>query len=185
MFSLSHNKSILISSFEEWVNGSWEWKLVWRRGLFEWEKNQEFQPLQVLQGLNPVSEFNDRWIWKDDKIFGYLVKFVYKILKGSSERSICPSLISCGRLKICPKHNLLFGGCWLIRLFLRIIWKDEGLLLVVVTFVVFAKWKWSQLDIFFLNVDLLGWFRTCATLGWGWCRLIFMILSHTYYILSC
>jgi len=55
----------------EWFNGSWEWKLVWRRGLFEWEKNLELQLLQVVQGMNPVLDYEDKWVWKDDKDNGY------------------------------------------------------------------------------------------------------------------
>ena len=36
LFSLSISKDANLAPFEEWLNGSWKWVLVWRRGLLVW-----------------------------------------------------------------------------------------------------------------------------------------------------
>ena len=39
LYSLCCNKKGNLESCKEWVNNSWEWKLVWMRGLFDWENS--------------------------------------------------------------------------------------------------------------------------------------------------
>jgi len=48
LFSLSNNKDAKLGSFGEWLNGYWKRDLFWRKGLFDWEKIQELQLLQVV-----------------------------------------------------------------------------------------------------------------------------------------
>jgi len=50
LFYLSISKDANLAPFGECLNGSWKWDLVWRRGLFDWEKTKELQLLQVLNG---------------------------------------------------------------------------------------------------------------------------------------
>ena len=50
LFSLCCYKEGNLESCGEWINGSWKWKFVWTRDMFDWEKNQEVQLLQEVHG---------------------------------------------------------------------------------------------------------------------------------------
>jgi len=50
----------------------------------------EGQLLRVVQGTNLVWETVDSWVWKNDKISGYLVKSAYSILRGPLEEESSP-----------------------------------------------------------------------------------------------
>ena len=49
-FYLRISKDAFLDSFGEWASNSWNLVIKWRRGLFDWEKTQEFQLIQELQG---------------------------------------------------------------------------------------------------------------------------------------
>ena len=49
--SLSVPSEPMLVEVGNWLDGVWEWKLVWRRNMFEWEKALESQLLQELQGM--------------------------------------------------------------------------------------------------------------------------------------
>jgi len=66
-----------LESLGEWFNDRWEWKLVWRRGLFDWEKFQEVQLVQEVHGKAPVFNYEDSWVWKVGKDSGFSVKSAY------------------------------------------------------------------------------------------------------------
>jgi len=85
LFSLCINKESSVESCGEWVNDSWEWKLVWRRGLFDWKIGQEVQLLQEVLGKTPVSNFEDSRVWKVGKDTGFSVKSAYALFRGPSE----------------------------------------------------------------------------------------------------
>jgi len=38
LFSLSLSKDFAVAAFGGWNNGKWDWNFVWRRNMFEWEK---------------------------------------------------------------------------------------------------------------------------------------------------
>ena len=73
-----------MAPFREWLNGSWKWDLVWRKGLFDWEKTKELQLLYVLNGLCLVLDKKDCWVWKGGMTIGYTVSLAYSVLIGSS-----------------------------------------------------------------------------------------------------
>jgi len=72
-----------------WVNNVWRWNLVWRRSLFEWEKVQVCQLLEVVYGVSLASGNVDRWSWNDGVSLEFSVNSTYDILKGENvgERS--------------------------------------------------------------------------------------------------
>jgi len=55
--------------------------------------------------MNLVSETVDSWVWKNDKIGGYLVKLAYSILKGLLRGKVRLFFNSCVRLRPCPQLN--------------------------------------------------------------------------------
>ena len=85
LYSLCGNKEGNLESCGEWVNDSWEWKLVWRIGLFDWENSQEAQLLQEVHEKAPVLSIEDSWVWKVGKDSGFSVKSAYAKLRGPYE----------------------------------------------------------------------------------------------------
>jgi len=67
-FSLSVEKNASLNRCGSWTNGVREWSLVWRISLFDWEKVQVRQLLEVVHVSCPVMEKVDRWVWKVDKL---------------------------------------------------------------------------------------------------------------------
>jgi len=51
----------------KWVNGVWEWNLIWRRGLFSWEEDQVSHLLEMISNKRIELEIVDKWVWKDNK----------------------------------------------------------------------------------------------------------------------
>jgi len=64
LYSLSVDKDIPLNLCGDRSNNVWRWNLIWRSGLFEWEKLQVCQLLEVMQGSSSVSTFGDRWTWQ-------------------------------------------------------------------------------------------------------------------------
>jgi len=85
LYSLCGNKEGNLESCKECVNNSWEWKLVWRRGLFDWENSQEAQLLQEVLGNAPVLSIEDSRVWKVGKDSEFSVKSAYAKLRGPYE----------------------------------------------------------------------------------------------------
>jgi len=80
---LSISNEACLDSFGEWTSNSWNWALKWRRGLFDWEKDQEFQLMQKLQSSRLVLGKEVNWVWKDEADSGYSICSAYSILKKS------------------------------------------------------------------------------------------------------
>ena len=85
LFSLCGNKECSLQSCGEWVNDRWEWRLIWRRGLFDRKMYQEVQLLQEVHGKIPIMNFVDRRVWKAGKDNGFSVKSAYALLRGPVE----------------------------------------------------------------------------------------------------
>jgi len=69
----------------------------------------------------------DRWVWKDDKFQEFFVNSAYGILRGVHEGDGSRMYICFGGLNLRPQVRLPLGGCWKIRLSLRLIYLDAGL----------------------------------------------------------
>ena len=66
-------------------NSVCEWSLVWGMSLFDREKVQVRQLLEVVHNSCPVLEKVDSWVWKDDKLQEFSFNSAYRILRGVHE----------------------------------------------------------------------------------------------------
>jgi len=99
--------------------------------LFDWEKFQECHLFQELQGLRPISDKEDCWVWKDGLTTGFSICSAYNILRGHCGRECSSLFVSFWKIKVLP--SALFTT-WMVlgkRSLLRLTWLDEGLQLVV------------------------------------------------------
>ena len=82
LFSIFLDKeSFLWQGGELNENLEWVWKIDWRRNMFEWEKNQEQDLLQLLGEKSVNMDNEDTWVWKDGETMVFTIKSAYKILK--------------------------------------------------------------------------------------------------------
>ncbi|KAK8684699.1 hypothetical protein V6N13_040715 [Hibiscus sabdariffa] len=63
IFVLATDKCGVVADFESEVNGGWQWKIVLRRRLFDWEKVIWDQFLEVLSFVKPVLNLEDSVRW--------------------------------------------------------------------------------------------------------------------------
>ncbi|XP_068466471.1 uncharacterized protein [Phaseolus vulgaris] len=82
LFSLSLSKDSAVTTFRGWNYGKWDWNFVWRRNLFEWEKQIVVLFSQAVQGASFDLDKEDRWEWKEGEKLGYMVKSAYLPSKG-------------------------------------------------------------------------------------------------------
>ena len=54
-------------------------------GLFVWEEFLVLQLTEVLLGSSPISESEDRWVWKDSISEEFSIQSTYDFLKGEAE----------------------------------------------------------------------------------------------------
>ena len=79
---LCHNIYTYISPYTNW-------KLAWRKSLFEWKKILKSHLLRKFQGLRIELEMEDSWVWKKSEFSTYSVNFAYVFLKGGLEGKTC------------------------------------------------------------------------------------------------
>jgi len=114
LFSLSLSKESKVVELGAWNNGLWVWTFAWRRSLFEWEKQLEYQFSQVVQGVCFDLENEDSWFGRMGRCY-HIRLFLPIIGLGGAEKGRMPlCLNSFGDVKPCLLHLLLLGGCWKI-----------------------------------------------------------------------
>lgn len=64
LFTLCENKKGLVYEFGECVNDRWQWKLKFRRRLFQWEIELEAELMRILSHMSPSINREDRVVWK-------------------------------------------------------------------------------------------------------------------------
>jgi len=89
----------------DWINNIWVWNLIWRRGLFEGEKNQVSQLLEEVHGLSLVLKNEDRWVWNDGESIEYFVSSAYSFLRGVEEGEAKQLYISFWMIKALPSTH--------------------------------------------------------------------------------
>lgn len=73
-----------------WAIGKWNWKVLWRRNLLDWEKEKENELLQILQSVEVREGVEDRWVWEDKGEGVYTIREAYRLmLTNSSRRNTC------------------------------------------------------------------------------------------------
>ena len=64
LYTISLKKNLRVSQMGEWQESYWDWHLIWRRSLYEWEC-EEVQRLRIIiQQIIPDRGTEDRVVWK-------------------------------------------------------------------------------------------------------------------------
>jgi len=83
LYSLTLSKDKVISEVGQWESTynveSFHWNLLWRRDLFEWEKDLQQQLLLILNTAQWKRYGLDEWVWRKEEGKGYTVRFGYAL----------------------------------------------------------------------------------------------------------
>ncbi|GKV09632.1 hypothetical protein SLEP1_g21103 [Rubroshorea leprosula] len=80
LYLLSTGKENSCNQMGSIRSGSWEWKLTWRRNLFEWEAGEVADLERMIEGVKVNPGWPDKWEWIHDKEGHYSTKSAYHIL---------------------------------------------------------------------------------------------------------
>ncbi|GKU99298.1 hypothetical protein SLEP1_g12166 [Rubroshorea leprosula] len=80
LYLLSTEKTKMCSEMGSRTNGLWEWKLNWRRNLFDWEKEEAMELHNTIQSVQTSQGCMDSWEWTHSKDGQYSTKSAYAIL---------------------------------------------------------------------------------------------------------
>lgn len=85
LYHLSVTKNCRINTMRAWVEGVWEWRWAWRRGLLERDMNLFSQFLNVINRYNLRQDVKDKWIWKANVDGSFNTKSAYQLLRVRTE----------------------------------------------------------------------------------------------------
>jgi hypothetical protein len=103
LFSISIQKNSSVADLSNQSNGTERWGLLWRRRLFEWEKDLLHDLLELLNPVGPLSDVGDRWGWRPEGGGDFTVKSTYKVV----------SLLCSPNFVISPSNAVIFSHIWL------------------------------------------------------------------------
>ncbi|GKU94321.1 hypothetical protein SLEP1_g7835 [Rubroshorea leprosula] len=81
LYSLSTGKEKTCNQMGNLRSGSWEWKLSWRRNLFEWEAEEVADLERMIEGVKITQGWPDKWEWIHEKEGQYSSKSAYHLLR--------------------------------------------------------------------------------------------------------
>ncbi|GKU88316.1 hypothetical protein SLEP1_g2599 [Rubroshorea leprosula] len=85
LFMLSTSENYNVKDMGTWMNGSWQWKLLWKRQLRSWEEDMETELLEMLKTAHPIQNKEDQWWWQPEPSGNYTSKSAYShLLKGDT-----------------------------------------------------------------------------------------------------
>ncbi|GKV25593.1 hypothetical protein SLEP1_g35004 [Rubroshorea leprosula] len=86
LYLISVGKDNTVSQMGWWLNGSWIWKLQWRRRLYSWEVQEETEILKEIQETTLTKGKSDvrQWIHSNNGV--YTTRSAYKALTMELER---------------------------------------------------------------------------------------------------
>ncbi|XP_057771186.1 uncharacterized protein LOC130990997 [Salvia miltiorrhiza] len=87
LYHLCANKEALVSEYGRWVNESWVWDLVWRRALFDREREATNELISAISSVTPIAGNKDGWIWKAASDGKYSTKLAYACIEEHKNRS--------------------------------------------------------------------------------------------------
>ncbi|GKV09903.1 hypothetical protein SLEP1_g21337 [Rubroshorea leprosula] len=88
VYMIPKGKDNTVSQMGWWLNGSWIWKLQWRRRLYSWEVQEETEILKEIQETTSTKGKTDvrEWIHSNNGV--YITRSAYKALTLELEREL-------------------------------------------------------------------------------------------------
>lgn len=78
LYQVSWLKEATVQEMRRWLDGIWQWNLVWRRNLFEWESELSHTLISALSSCEVKQNLEDGWVWGGDNSGFYSVNSTYK-----------------------------------------------------------------------------------------------------------
>ena len=124
LYLVSEHKHMVIEECGLWGGYTWHWNLLWRRELFEWEKGQAHELLELLQQahLNKDNVDSRKWAFYNTGVFSTksFTDIVPKNQVGTQNRIGFACRVWC---KVAPpKWNCWFGSWCLTNSILKTVW---------------------------------------------------------------
>ena len=111
LYSLTLCSEKVISEVGEWVTldnvESFKWKLLWRRELFEWEKELQQQLHSILSTAQWSKNGLDAKVWVLDDRLGYTVRSGYALLEREGNSKTKEVFRILRSLKVAPTTEIL------------------------------------------------------------------------------
>ncbi|GAB4841386.1 hypothetical protein Ancab_039697 [Ancistrocladus abbreviatus] len=82
LYFLATEVNCTVAEMGEWVNGEWRWKFLWRRELFDRDKQRLAALTEKIDGINLSQLAEDSWRWKFHKNGRYTTRSGYDQLIG-------------------------------------------------------------------------------------------------------
>lgn len=80
LYNMTTTKDATIFDMSVWRDGSWNWKLHWRRDLFIWEQGLMESLLNILHNTQVQHDGCDSWVWLGDTSGIFSVHSAYRII---------------------------------------------------------------------------------------------------------
>ncbi|GKU88289.1 hypothetical protein SLEP1_g2571 [Rubroshorea leprosula] len=80
LFLLSTGQNAKVKDMGTWRNGSWHWKLPWKRQLRSWEEDLQKELLEIINSAHPIQNKEDQWRWHLENSGIYSTKTAYSQL---------------------------------------------------------------------------------------------------------
>ena len=92
----------------EWIENSWEWRLEWRRSLYDWEQDDVRALQHIIEQNGPKRDTADGVLWKHAEVSSYPTKGITTVLSESLVPSLPKSIASIVWQKfILPRAKLI------------------------------------------------------------------------------
>jgi len=132
---------------------SFQWKLLWRRELFEWEKELQEQLLLILNTTQWKRNGSNDWIWGKEEGNSYIVKSGYALLENTGDRMVKEEFQMLWNLKAAPLALFLVWRVLWNRIPTRANLAVRGVQLVSTTCSMCNMYE-ESVDHLFLNCDI-------------------------------
>ncbi|XP_057520751.1 uncharacterized protein LOC130801015 [Amaranthus tricolor] len=94
LFAISLQKQALICQMGEWIGNSWEWRLEWRRSLYDWEIDEVNSLQHIIAQFGPKTDTRDGVSWKHSEVVSYPTKDIVTALTVNRAPSLPKSVVS-------------------------------------------------------------------------------------------